>query len=81
MCLHLPAFTGRGDPKFEIIDDGAGFKVEELTREDIPSRYKGGGYGIRNVNERICLEYDSERGVTIKSTIGQGTTCIVTVKI
>ncbi|PYI55554.1 sensor histidine kinase [Paenibacillus flagellatus] len=65
---------------FEVTDDGAGFDVGELDNKDKPQSYKGGGYGIRNVNERIRLEYGDGYGVDIRSEIGIGTTSRVTVK-
>jgi len=65
---------------FEIADDGDGFEVGAWEKEESPLRYNGGGYGIRNVNERIRLEYGGEYGVEIRSVIGRGTTSIVTVK-
>jgi two-component system sensor histidine kinase YesM len=79
--LVIKGYREGGDLKFEISDDGAGFVVGDLGREDKPHRYKGGGYGIRNVNERIQLEYGSEYGVAIASTPGEGTTSIVTVRM
>jgi two-component system sensor histidine kinase YesM len=79
--MVIKGYREGGDLKFEISDDGAGFVVGDLDREDKPHRYKGGGYGIRNVNERIQLEYGSEYGVAIASTPGEGTTSILTVRM
>jgi two-component system sensor histidine kinase YesM len=79
--LVIKGYREGGDLKFEIADDGAGFVVGELDREDKQPRYKGGGYGIRNVNERIRLEYGGEYGVAITSAPGEGTTSVVTVKM
>ncbi|WP_080839145.1 sensor histidine kinase [Cohnella massiliensis] len=65
---------------FEVSDDGAGFDVRELDDESRPARYKGGGYGIRSVNERIRLEYGAGYGVEIRSAPGSGTVSLVKVK-
>jgi len=64
---------------FEVTDDGVGF------REDRPLETAGdqalfrSGYGLRNVQERIKLEYGSDCGLEVRSERGQGTT--VTVRI
>lgn len=79
--LIIKGYRLGDDLKFEIRDDGAGFEVNELEREDSSFRYKGGGYGIRNVNERIQLEYGDGYGVIIDSQIGVGTTSTVIVKM
>ncbi|WP_248927206.1 cache domain-containing sensor histidine kinase [Paenibacillus hamazuiensis] len=78
--LVIKGYRSGDEIRFEITDDGAGFAVGELEKADAAPRYNGGGYGIRNVNERIRLEYGAEYGVTIISAIGRGTTSIVTVR-
>lgn len=55
---------------FEIIDDGVG--IDDLSRLE-------SGYGIRNVKERIQLNYGSEYGVTFESEPGKGTTVRITI--
>ncbi|MNY81573.1 hypothetical protein D3C86_2231980 [compost metagenome] len=35
---------------------------------------QAGGYGVKNVNERIKLRYGDDYGVTIASFFGAGTT-------
>ena len=51
----------------EISDDGVG--VADMSRLE-------NGYGIRNVRERIRLNYGENYGVTIKSEVGKGTTVL-----
>ena len=53
-----------------IIDDGVG--IEDLSRLE-------SGYGIRNVKERIHLNYGEEYGVTFESEPGKGTTVRITI--
>ncbi|MFD0714357.1 sensor histidine kinase [Paenibacillus sp. GCM10027626] len=66
------------DLVFEIRDDGIGFDPDMLHRPTTANKeYKGGGYGIRNVDERIKLEYGAEYGVNIDSRLGEGTTVVV----
>lgn len=71
---------GEGDSiVYEVIDDGIGFEPAEdiITKKRDPS--KTGGYGLKNVDERIKLEYGAQYGVSISSKIGGGTK--VTVRI
>ncbi|MBB6690988.1 ATP-binding protein [Cohnella xylanilytica] len=65
---------------FEVRDDGAGFDVSELDDDGKPKRYGGGGYGVRNVDERIRLEYGAGYGVDIRSEVGVGTSSFVKVR-
>lgn len=61
-----------------IEDNGKGISEEEMKKIfDFRADY--GGYGLKNVNERLKLIYGNEYGVSIKSTLGKGTQ--VTVKI
>ena len=58
----------KGDDVYlEVSDNGCGF------RQKI-SHIHGSGYGLRNVNERIQLEYGSEYGISVQSIEGEGTT-------
>ncbi|ULO10479.1 sensor histidine kinase [Paenibacillus sp. 19GGS1-52] len=65
---------------FLILDDGIGMTVEQLDQvknnllstEDIPLEGLG-GYGLRNVNERLILHYGSESQLNIQSRVNQGT--------
>lgn len=55
---------------FEISDDGVGIRdMQKLEK----------GYGVRNVRERIELNYGKKYGVTIRSQAGKGTTVRITV--
>jgi two-component system sensor histidine kinase YesM len=59
----------------KIRDDGIG--MSEETLQDIPgaiSPKDSHGYGIRNIDERIRLNYGSEYGLSYHSTPGVGTT-------
>ncbi len=66
-----------GDILFYVYDDGVGFDVPE----DLWSHNSDGmgGYGLRNVNERIRLEYGEGYGLSVSSQKGVGT--CVTVRI
>jgi two-component system sensor histidine kinase YesM len=61
----------------EVEDDGVGMddaQVEAL-REDAGGA--GGGYGVRNIDRRLKVEYGAEYGLTFRSRVGAGTTVIV----
>lgn len=58
---------------FRIIDDGIGMKQERIEQIFDPKDHVNTGYGVRNVDQRIKLQYGSEYGVTIFSRIGIGT--------
>lgn len=68
--ITVEGHTSGDDFVFVISDDGVG--VEDLSVLD-------GGYGIRNVCERIHLFYGEGYGVTFESMPGQGTR--VTIRI
>ena len=58
----------KGDDVYlEVSDNGCGFRQKS-------SHIHGSGYGLRNVNERIQLEYGSEYGISVQSIEGEGTT-------
>lgn len=69
--LYIRAFPDGGDVVFEVEDDGDGFDVPEdfLNR---PATQEG-GYGLKNVNERIKLQYGEGYGLTVFSERGKGT--------
>ncbi|GGH14427.1 sensor histidine kinase [Paenibacillus segetis] len=58
---------------FRIIDDGIGMRQERIDQIFDPKGHMNTGYGIRNVDQRIKLQYGSEYGVTIFSRVGIGT--------
>jgi len=62
-----------GKVELKVIDDGIGMTPEQVKRiMQGPSH--AGGYGVKNVDERIKLRYGGEYGVYIHSIHGAGTT-------
>jgi two-component system sensor histidine kinase YesM len=63
--------------QFEVEDDGVGMsapaRAEHFSVE--------GGYGIRNVHERVRLQYGPEYGVFLQSKPGQGTKVTVVIPL
>lgn len=58
---------------YEVIDNGLGFDIEQIkSRSKLMS-----GYGCKNVDERIKLEYGLGSGLEIHTKKGEGTRVIV----
>ncbi len=77
--IHI-GITGRREDDniiLQINDNGIGMPAEKL-QVLLQPREEPGGYGIRNVNERIKLQYGEEYGVFIDSKIGIGTSVRLT---
>ncbi len=71
---------GDHDILFEVVDDGIGF----LPTEDLFSEKRLldglGGYGLKNVDERIKLEYGREYGIRVESKTNLGTKVLIKIK-
>ncbi|MEH7494377.1 sensor histidine kinase [Neobacillus niacini] len=52
---------------FEVSDNGIGFDLDKVLKQKT-------GYAIRNINERLRLQYGPGYGLTIHSEEGKGTT-------
>lgn len=63
---------------FEVIDDGVGMEDPAPLLHPVPGK---GGYGIRNVHEKIQLQYGHRYGVKLFSAPGAGTTVQIRVPI
>lgn len=76
--------TDEQEIEFIVADDGVGMTPAELDdlRDRISGRTEAAadnihGIGLRNVNERIHLNYGPQYGVRVESTYGKGTTVTV----
>ncbi|MFC4775732.1 sensor histidine kinase [Paenibacillus sp. GCM10023252] len=71
--------TGRlenGIIELKVIDDGIG--MDKMTTAQLSRLGEEAlGYGIRNVDERIKLQYGSKYGVHVHSYLGMGTTILI----
>jgi two-component system sensor histidine kinase YesM len=59
----------------EIEDDGVGMKPEQvdaMLREEKP--HDGHGYGVRNIDRRLKVEYGAQYGLSYRTEPGRGTT-------
>lgn len=64
---------------YRIIDDGIGVRRESFSDILNPSGNSETGFGIRNIHQRVQLQYGEKYGVSIFSKVGIGTS--VTVRI
>jgi two-component system, sensor histidine kinase YesM len=67
----------------EVLDNGDGMEVSEdsILPDTKRKKQQFSGIGVRNVHERIQLIYGEEFGVTISSTLGEGTKVRITLPI
>ncbi|WP_435922477.1 sensor histidine kinase [Paenibacillus sp. DYY-L-2] len=59
--------------ELKVIDNGIGIRAETV-RKLLSSPSQTGGYGVKNVDERIKLRYGDKYGISIGSIYGAGTT-------
>ena len=71
--ILIRLFEEQGKTVFEVIDDGCGMDPEKLMDLQNSMNHSEGGYGLRNVNIRIKLQYGFQYGVYIESERGFGT--------
>jgi sensor histidine kinase YesM len=74
--LRISGRLENGIVQLKIIDDGIGMDrqtLQQLSRLGEEAL----GYGIRNVDERIKLQYGSKYGVHVHSYLGMGTTILI----
>ena len=76
--LTITAVRKNDDIHIIIKDNGAGIPAPSLENI-LETESQGGGYGLKNVNQRIKLFFGEEYGMSIESVLEQGT--VVTVRI
>ena len=74
--LKLAAYLEDETVVFIVADNGNGIP-EQLIGSLITSQ--SSGYGLKNVNERIQLKFGEQYGITVSSTIGEGTVMKITI--
>jgi two-component system sensor histidine kinase YesM len=72
ISLTIRAYPEGEDMVFEVEDNGLGMK-DEVIGQILEPIGQGIGYGIRNVDQRIKLQYGKPYGVAIHSSLGEGT--------
>ncbi|GIQ67541.1 sensor histidine kinase [Xylanibacillus composti] len=76
--IRLQAYKDEGRLVFKIIDNGVGMS-KDIQKRILDQSEVGLGYGIRNVHERIRLQYGLAYGVAIYSRVGMGTAIVITI--
>ncbi len=69
---------------FEIVDDGVGMtreKADAILQNGLERRESSGGYGLKNVNDRLKIFYGDGFGISIFSKIGIGTSISVRIPL
>lgn len=73
--IHITACPEGEDLIVSVIDDGVGIPEDILklllTKSQVS---KTGGFGVKNIHERIRLAYGEKYGLTYESAPGEGTT-------
>lgn len=57
----------------EVVDDGRGIPPEKMMELQDSLDHSVGGYGLRNVNIRLRLQYGQQYGISLESEEGFGT--------
>lgn len=65
------SFLDAGDAVLLRVEDN-GMGMEQSVAESLVT-YQAEGYGLKNVNDRICLLYGEEYKIHITSSVGKGT--------
>ncbi|WP_164775420.1 sensor histidine kinase [Paenibacillus glycanilyticus] len=82
--IRIVAEWQQNEVVLKIIDDGVGItqavqqKLKQLKSEE--NEYSS-GYGIRNVDQRIRIQYGESWGVSIFSRLGIGTTVVIRIPL
>lgn len=78
--IQIVAYQEEGTIVMKVIDNGVGMS-EETVRKILDYKDQSMGYGIRNVNERIKLQFGESFGITIESELGLGTTVQIAIPL
>ncbi|WP_152394514.1 sensor histidine kinase [Paenibacillus guangzhouensis] len=78
--IRIAAYQEEGTIVMKVSDNGVGMR-EETMRQIFEYQEQSIGYGIRNVNERIKLQFGESFGVTIESEWGAGTTVRIVIPL
>jgi len=79
--IRIQACRGGGDIVLKVSDDGSGMRPEELTDlyaeinsdQDVHKDIHEGGFGLKNVHQRLKLLYGAGSGLQIESEWDEGT--------
>ena len=82
--LRVSGGKVQGKIQFEIQDTGIGMRQDQIDAlwEEEPEQYakqRIGRYAIKNIRERLKMKYQDRFDLKIESSVGKGTTVILTV--
>ncbi|WP_239618634.1 sensor histidine kinase [Cohnella mopanensis] len=78
--ITIKAWKDRGDIIIQVEDDGVGMDEKQLANAMAGKSSKGtGGFGVRNIQERIVLFFGTSYGLTYVSQVGERT--VVTIRL
>lgn len=79
--IRVSAWEDKGDTVIELSDDGVGMDAANLATifSGHSGKSVGGGYGVRNIEERLRLSYGALYGMKFESTLGIGTRILLRV--
>ncbi|WP_161952924.1 sensor histidine kinase [Paenibacillus sp. EZ-K15] len=78
--IRIVAYQEEGTIVMKVIDNGVGMSEETISKI-LGYKDQSVGYGIRNVNERIKLQFGESFGVTMESELGLGTTVRIVIPL
>ena len=67
--LRLSFFADGSDVVIRVDDNGMGMEQEQAEKL---ITYQAKGYGLKNVNDRMCILYGEEYAIRILSQVGKG---------
>ncbi len=77
--ITIHAIDDESDIVFEVTDNGIGFDPKTL-KTDTTSAKRPGGYGLKNVDDRLKLEYGEPYGIQVESRPNGGTKVTLRIK-
>lgn len=78
--IRIVAYQEEGTIVMNVIDNGIGMSRETISKI-FAAKDQSIGYGIRNVSDRIKLQFGESFGVTLHSGIGIGTTVRIVIPV
>ncbi|MCJ8012615.1 sensor histidine kinase [Paenibacillus sp. KQZ6P-2] len=78
--IRIVAYQEEGAIVMKVIDNGVGMSEETISKIFACNDQRI-GYGIRNVNERIKLQFGESFGITIESKLSIGTTVRIVIPL
>ncbi|WP_438445455.1 cache domain-containing sensor histidine kinase [Gorillibacterium sp. sgz5001074] len=76
--IRITAAEYGGDLVLTVVDDGIGIPEDQLRNLlTAASSKRTGGFGVRNIHERIQLVYGADFGLSYSSVYGEGTSVTI----